>query len=162
MNSILNSLPNVLPIVCDWAEKQEMIALEEGMPLTESQLADARMAKVAHPEKIRVNLVDKLPQPDHEELMFMAHQVGLFSERTTSLSLGYGIWLLPEAWTDRQALVHECVHVGQHEQLKGLRPFLGEYLRECIDPGYPFGRMEQESILVAKDICKAITAKLPV
>ncbi len=55
---------------------------------------------------------------------------------------------------DRYALVHECVHVGQHERLNGIRPFLNEYLRECVEPGYPFGHLEQEAIRVARDICK--------
>jgi len=158
MNSILTSLPLVLPIVHAWAEKQHSIILEEGIPLTESQLDDARRAGVAFPEKIRISPVEELPQPENEELMFMARQVGLFSERSYSLSLGYGIWLRHEVLEDRLTLVHECVHVGQQEKLGGLRPFLNEYLRECIDPGFPFGRMEQESILVSRDICKSAVA----
>jgi hypothetical protein len=161
MKSILNSLPILLPIVYAWAEKQESIILAEGIPLNESQLTDARRAGVRHPEKIRIKRVEKLPEPENEDLMFMARQVGLFSERMTTLSLGYGIWFKYDLWDDRPALVHECVHVAQHEKRKGLRPFLAEYLRECIDPGYPFGRMQQESILVTKDICKPLTTKLP-
>jgi hypothetical protein len=161
MKSILTSLPLLLPIVHAWAEKQHSIIMEEGVPLTESQLEDARRAGVACPEKIRVSHVEKLPQPDNPELMFMARQVGLFSERAYSLCLGYGIWLMHEALEDRLTFVHECVHVGQYEKLGGLRPFLNDYLRECIDPGFPFGRMEQESILVSKDICKPATTKLP-
>jgi hypothetical protein len=36
----------------------------------------------------------------------------------------------------------------------GLRQFLDHYVRECIDPGYPFGALEQEAILVSREICK--------
>jgi len=161
MKSLLSTLPIILPVVYAWAEKQESIILADGLALTEAQMADARRAGVICPEKIRLCRVEKLPEPENEDLMFMARQVGLFSVRSTSLNLGYGIWLLHDSWEDRKALVHECVHVSQHEKRGGLRPFLSEYLRECIDPGYPFGRMEQESLLVTKDICKPPTGPLP-
>jgi len=161
MKSLLTSLPIILPVVYAWAEKQESIIMAEGTPLTEQQMADARRAGVVCPEKIRLSRVEKLPMPENEDLMFMARQVGLFSARSASLNLGYGIWLLYDAWEDRQSLVHECVHVSQHEKRNGLRPFLNEYLRECIEPGFPFGRMEQEAILLTKDICKPPTARLP-
>jgi hypothetical protein len=87
--------------------------------------------------------------------MFVAKRIGLFSSRAAGLTLGYGIYLTYGSWDDRPTLVHECVHVGQYERLGGIRPFLSVYLRECIDPGYPFGRLEQEAILITKDICKA-------
>jgi len=154
MKSLLNSLPTFLPLVYIWAEKQECIILEEGTPLTESQVADARRAGVTYPEKIRVLRTEILPQPDDDELMFLALQIGLFNERFSGMTLGYGLCLRQDAWDDRQTLVHECVHVGQYEKRGGIRPFLSQYLRECIDPGYPFGRMEQEANLLAKDICK--------
>jgi hypothetical protein len=153
MNSILTSLPVILPIVYAWAEKQEMILLAEGEPLTESEMADARTARVAHPEKIRVFRAESLPHPANEDVMFLAHQIGLFSERTGGLSLGYGVSLRQPFWTDRYTLVHECVHVSQYES-RGIRSFLSEYLRECIEPGYPLGRLEQEAVHVAKDICR--------
>ena len=156
MNSLVASLPIALPLACAWAEKQEVILLAQGEPLTEDQLADARRAGVAHPEKIRVARVETLPQPENDELMFIAKHIGLFSPRSVGLTLGYGICLNPLVWEDRYTLVHECVHVGQYERLNGIRPFLGEYLRECIEPGYPFGRLEQEAILVARDICQPV------
>jgi hypothetical protein len=160
MNSLLTSLPLVLPIAHAWAEKQEIIILEKGTPLNEEQMADARRAGVAHPEKIRVLQVEALPHPENEDLMFLARQMGLFRSEASGLAVGYGICLPPSVWNDRYRLVHECVHVGQYERMKGIRPFLKEYLRECIDPGYPFGHFEQEAIFVAKDICKA-TSPLP-
>jgi hypothetical protein len=155
MKSLLTSLPALLPLIFDWVEKQEALVLSEGAPLTPSQEADARRAGVTQPEKIRVLQVETLPQPDDDELMFLARQVGLFSTRSAGINFGYGICIRRGFWDDRQTLVHECVHVGQHEKRNGLRPFLTEYLRECIDPGYPFGGMEQEAILLAKEICRA-------
>jgi hypothetical protein len=154
MKSLLSTLPLALPIAQVWAEKQEALILLEGTPLTESALDDARRAGVVHPEKIRVMRTETLPHPESEDMMFLARQIGLFGMES-GLALGYGICLPLNAWEDRYRLVHECVHVGQCERYQGIRPFLSAYLRECIDPGYPFGHLEQEAIRVAKDICKA-------
>ena len=161
MKSLLNLLPALLPHVYIWAEKQESIILEKGTPLTESQRTDARLAGVIHPENIRVCRVEKLPRPESEDLLFAAKQIGLLSERSAGMSLGYGIYLQNDAVEERHTLVHECVHISQYEKRNGIRPFLAEYLRECIDPGYPFGRMEQEAILQAKDICKRTDSLKP-
>jgi len=154
MNSLLTTLPVLLPVAYAWAEKQELIILEEGTPLTEEESSDARRAGVAQPEKIRVVRAESLPQPENEDVMFVAKRIGLYQPQSTGLAVGYGICLRHGFWDDRLALVHECVHVAQYEKLSCIRPFLNVYLRECIEPGYPFGRLEQEAILVARDICK--------
>lgn len=154
MNSLLTTLPLMIPVASAWAEMEEVVICDRGMPLTESELADARRARVAHPEKIRIIRAETLPHPEDEDLMFVAKRIGLFSARSAGLTLGYGIYLRHGFWEDRLTLVHECVHVGQYERFAGIRPFLSVYLRECIDPGYPFGRLEQEAILIANDICK--------
>jgi hypothetical protein len=156
MNSFLTSLPLLLPVVVAWVEKQELIISERGTPLNDAELADARRAGVSSPEKIRVLRVDTLPQPDDEDVMFVAKRIGFFGSRSAGLSLRYGICLVHGSWEDRHVLVHECVHVGQYERMGGIRPFLSVYLRECIDPGYPFGALEQEAILVSADICKPV------
>jgi hypothetical protein len=158
MKSLLNSLPLILPIAQAWAEKQEIIISQMGTALTESELDDARRAGVAQPEKIRVVRVEALPRPESEDLMFLARQMGLFSTESSGLAIGYGICLPPSVWEDRYRLAHECVHVSQYERHGSIQAFLAAYLRECIDPGYPFGHMEQEAIRVAKDICKASVA----
>jgi hypothetical protein len=115
MNSLLTSLQVFLPIAFAWAEKQEAIILQEGIPLSEGQLADARKAGVLQPEKIRVVRVETLPQPENEDAMFVAKQIGLFSEKSVALTMGYGICIRHGFWEDRQVLVHECVHVSQYE-----------------------------------------------
>ncbi len=156
MNNLIGSLPLILPIVFAWAEKQETIILNQGQPLDCNQLADARRAGVIKPDKIRILKVDSLPHPDNDDIMFHAKQIGFFGKSASGLTFGYGIFLQHGVWEDRHTLVHECVHVGQYEKKDGIRPFLSEYLRECIEPGYPFGRLEQEAIHRAKDICKRI------
>jgi hypothetical protein len=88
-------------------------------------------------------------------MMFVAKHMGLFQPRSVGLTLGYGIYLRLDCRDNRLIIVHECVHIGQYERLGGIRPFLDIYLRECIDPGYPFGALEQEAILVSREICKS-------
>jgi hypothetical protein len=154
MSSLLTSLPKLLPVAFAWAEEQESRILKEGTPLSEAEIADARRAGVAHPEKIRVLRVEVLPEPDHEEALFVAKSIGFFGQRANGLTLGHGIYLCRNVWGNRHILVHECVHVSQYEKLGGIQPFLSLYLRECIDPGYPFGALEREAIYVSCDICK--------
>ncbi len=160
MKSFLNSLPLIIPLAAAWCEKEEALMLKEGSILDESQTADARRAGVVHPDKIRVQQVEKLPEVDHADILFIAKQVGLFSAKSPGLALGYGICLRLDAWNDRYAFVHQCVHVAQYERYGNIRAFLTDYIRECIDPGYPFGKLEQEAIIIAKDICKS-TVPLP-
>lgn len=159
MSTLLSSLPALLPLAQAWAIKHEGIILTGGVPLSENQLTDARRAGVAQPEKIRLLRVEVLPSLENEEMKFIAKQIGLFSTTSVGLTLGYGIYLRHDHLENRYTLVHECVHVGQYEKRNGIGPFLSEYLRECIDPGYPFGSLEQEAILVAKDICKSAGSK---
>ena len=154
MNSLLTTLPVLLPVAYAFAEKQELIIIEHGVPLTEAEWADARRAGVAQPEKIRVLRAEALPQPENEDVLFIAKRIGLFQPQSTGLTVGHGICLRHGFWNDRQTLVHECVHVAQYEKLNGIRAFLNVYLRECIEPGYPFGRLEQEAIHIACDICR--------
>ena len=155
MNSLLSSLPALLPLAYAYAEKHESVILEKGLPLTAAELADAHRAGVKQPEKIRRLCVLAIPEPDNDEVLFAAKRSGLFQLGSSGLAIGHGIYLRQDVWNSRSVLVHECVHVGQYERLGGIRPFLDIYLRECIDPGYPFGALEQQAILVAREICKS-------
>ena len=160
MNSFLTTLPLLLPIAGAWAEKEELVLIERGTPLSKEQMDDARRAGVVQPERIRVLKVETLPQPQDEDMMFIARRIGLFGPQSVGLTLGYGICLRHGYWDDRLTLVHEFVHAGQYERLGGIRPFLSVYLRECIEPGYPFGRLEQEAILLARNICRSEGEKM--
>ena len=157
MNSFLSTLPVLLPVAYAWAEKQELIMQEQGSPLTEAQRADAHRAGVKEPEKIRIAYVETLPHPENDDVIFVAKRIGLFAQHAHGLTIGHTICLKHGFWEDRLAFVHECVHVSQYERLGGVRAFLKVYLRECIDPGFPFGRLEQEAIHIARDICRQAT-----
>lgn len=148
-------MPVILPFAVEFAEQHETLVLRRGEPLSEARLADAKQAGVQYPEKIRIMAVDELPLPKLEEALYIAKRMGLFQSNSAALTLRYGIYLRKEFWVDRLTLVHELVHVAQYERMGGIKPFLEAYLLESLDPGYPFGRLQQEAILVAKNICKS-------
>jgi hypothetical protein len=139
----------LLPLACSWAEEQETRILQEGVPLTSSQLADAQSIGILRPERVRLRVVEEIPLPVHPMLRDAAEKTGLISPLTIGLTLRYGIFIRSEFWGERRLVVHELVQTAQYERLGGFRPFLEQYLHECITPpGYPFGALEQE----AKDI----------
>ena len=144
----------LLPLACTWAEKQESIILREGVPLTASQVADARQIGIAHPERVRLRVVEQIPLPLHPLLREAAETTGLISPLTAGMTLRYGIFIQSESWGERSMVVHELVHTLQYERFGGFRPFLEEYLYECITPpGYPFGALEQEAKRIEHEMC---------
>ena len=44
----------VLPLAAEWAEAKEQVVLKNGVPLSDSQMDDARRVGVIHPEKVRI------------------------------------------------------------------------------------------------------------
>ncbi len=66
------------------------------------------------------------------------------------MALGYGIFVRSEERGNRRLLIHELAHCAQYEQL-GFRPFLEQYIRECLTAGYPCGRLETEAKQIARD-----------
>ncbi|MFZ4777790.1 MAG: hypothetical protein ACOYM3_20670 [Terrimicrobiaceae bacterium] len=149
---LLKLFPLILPFAVKWAERAEKRILQEGVPLSESQLSDARLMGVEHPERIRVLMVEEIPLPGNLVLKFAARITGLFSAHTAGMALRYGIFVRRDCWGDRQLIAHECVHTAQYESLGGFREFLSCYLRECLEIGYPAAPMEQEAILKSATI----------
>jgi hypothetical protein len=143
----------LLPFAKTWAEGQERIILDSGVPLTESQVADARKVGVVNPERVRLLRVPKIPVPADSGLAAAAAEIRLISPATEGLTVGYGIFIRDDCWLDRRLVVHELVHTLQHERLGGLPEFLRAYLWECITVGYPNGPMEQEAITTAQRLC---------
>jgi len=56
------------------------------------------------------------------------------------------IFVRSDCWCERRLIAHELVHTVQYERLGGIRPFLRQYLTECLTVGYPAAPMEQEAI----------------
>jgi hypothetical protein len=150
-------LQALLPLACKWAEEQERTILQSGEPLTQSQLADAKLVGVKYPEKIRLRRVTQVPAPTHPALAAAAAATNLISPATGGMTLRYGIFIRTDCWGNRPILVHEFVHTMQYERLGGFEAFLRPYLLECITPpGYPHGPMEQEAVNKAARVLRGM------
>ncbi|MBA3385331.1 MAG: hypothetical protein H0T95_01680 [Chthoniobacterales bacterium] len=68
----------------------------------------------------------------------------------TGMALGYGIFVRADERGNRCLLIHELAHCAQSEQM-GFRPFLEQYVHECLTAGYPDGRLEAEAKQIARD-----------
>lgn len=138
-------VPLALPAACAWVGWQERRILAAGVPLGPTQLADARALGIAHPERVRLLVLPRLPLPHNWLVRKLGMWTGTLSEETVGLSARYGIFLRSPYHRDRQLLAHELTHTRQYERLGGVRPFLRQYLRECLTDGYLFSPLEQEA-----------------
>jgi len=143
----------LLPLACAWAEEQEGLILDGGVPLTARQTDDAVQIGIAHPNRVRLQVVAEIPLPENPVLRAAAEATGLISPFTIGLTLRYGIFIQSTCWGDRRLVVHELAHVAQYERLGGFRPFLERYLFECVTIGYPEAPLEREAKQVEHNIC---------
>jgi hypothetical protein len=142
----------LLPLAVAWAEQQENYILQNGVPLTTSQLTDAKLVQVVSPGKIKLLKVDQIPLPNESSLRNAAQMLGLITANTIGLTLRYGVFIRNDFWNDRKIVVHELVHVAQYEKSGGIGQFLQKYLQECISFGYSGAPMEQEVITLSNKI----------
>jgi hypothetical protein len=147
---ILAFLPQLLPLAAQWAAQQEQRILRDGVPLSAVSLADARIVGVKFPENVRLLKVDSIPVPDHPILKVAAAATSLISPATAGLTLRYGIFIRTDCWSDRRLIAHECAHTAQYERMGSIEQFLAQYLKECVEIGYPEAPMEQEAIRAEK------------
>ena len=138
-------MPLALPFACAWVARQERRILAEGIPLDSDGLGVARALGVAHPARVRLLVLPRLPLPHNALIRRLGLWAGGLSTETIGLSARYGIFLRSPYHQDRRLLAHELTHTRQYERLGGLRPFLRQYLRECLTAGYLFSPMEQEA-----------------
>jgi hypothetical protein len=143
----------VLPLASEWAEAKEQVVLKNGVPLSDSQMDDARRVGVIHPEKVRIFKVPQIPLPKHPVLKAAAEETKLITPATVGLTVRYGIFIHSDFSDDRYLMVHELVHTSQYEKLGGFLPFFRKYLLQLINIGYPEAPMEQEAIKMAEKIC---------
>ena len=144
----------VLPLAAEWAEAKEQVVLKNGVPLSDSQMDDARRVGVIHPEKVRIFEVPQIPLPKHPVLKAAAEETQLITPSTVGLTVRYGIFIHSDFSDDRYLMVHELVHTSQYEKLGGFLPFFRKYLLQLINIGYPEAPMEQEAIKMAEKICR--------
>jgi hypothetical protein len=134
----------VVPLACAWAKRQETLILRSGVGLSGAQAETAKGLGILHADRVRLLAVRQVP-PINRLSRRLGEKLGFIDSEIIGMTLRYGIFIRADHWGDRRLLVHELVHVAQYERLNGFGRFLSRYLQECIDPGYPFGELEQEA-----------------
>ena len=134
----------MLPLVCAWAKRHERMILRAGRPLDVEELELARRVGVQHPEFVRTLMVSSIPPRLPLMLRSVAARLSWGPAATAGMALGYGIFIRADQACSRSLLLHELVHTAQYERL-GFRPFLEQYLHECLTAGYPLGALESEA-----------------
>ena len=133
--------------------RQEASILRDGAGLSGINTLDARRIGVNQPQRVKLLKVPEVPQPKHPALAQAIEATQLISPLTAGLTLRFGIFIRADCWDDRHLICHELVHTAQYERLGGFRPFLTQYLSECLTIGYPEAPLEQEAIITANCIC---------
>jgi hypothetical protein len=142
------------PLACEWAKAQEAFILQQGVPLSAAQIADARRAGVQNPGRIRILVVDRVPLPESKELAEAARKAQIITDASRGVAIGHGIIIRADSWTNRELLLHQLVHVAQCERSGGLDSFVTEYLldrRSSRD--FSLGSLEDEARTFAREIC---------
>ncbi len=150
MNQLLQRIAamTAVPAAALWVAHWERKILRAGAPLDESQRADARAVGVQFPERVRLLCVQRVPFPGWAGTL--ARIAGAEPEQTAGLTVRYGIFIRADHWRDRVLLVHELAHTAQYERLGGIRPFLSQYVRECLCDGYALAGLEREACAAAR------------
>jgi hypothetical protein len=157
MNLLVPILPLLVPLATQWAEQQESMILKKSRALTPGQTADAIKAGVAYPEKIRIKVVRSIKPPEGVMLGMASKLTNVWGADVAGLTLGYGIYIRKDCEqyrANRELYVHEFVHVGQYERYGSIHAFLVDYLKECVEPGYPYGPLERQADRRAKNIIR--------
>ena len=139
------SLPMLMPLAVGWVERQERAILAAGVPLSPKLIEGARSLGVTDPERVRVKSVETVPWPGNRLLQRAGEIMGLRTSCTAGLCARYGIYVQNSFANNDEVLLHELVHTVQYERLGGIRAFLDQYLRECMEYGYASSPMEIEA-----------------
>ena len=137
-----------VPPAALWIGYWERKIRATGIALDPSQLADARAVEVAFPERVRLLRVHRVPFPRWAGTL--AKLAAAEPAHTAGLTARYGIFIRADHWGDRALLLHELVHTAQYERLNGIRPFLRQYVRECLSEGYGVAALEREASAAAR------------
>ena len=146
---VARRFPVLLPLVVAWVRRQERRILRDGVPLTDSEVEDAKAVGVNDPARVRLLPVKIIPWPGAATLRSAAKAIGFRTDSTCGLTLGHGIFIREDCWRNRTLIAHELVHIAQYERLGGIEPFLRRYLGECLTVGYGNAPLEREASDIA-------------
>ena len=149
----IEKIEQLLPLAAEWATAQERRVLCQGVPLSKTELADARAIGVRNPERVRLLCVDSIPMPVHPMLQAAASSMQFLTGSPRGLALEYGIFVRTDQWRDRALIAHELVHTAQYQRLGGILPFLQTYIAQCATVGYPNAPLELEANATAARVC---------
>jgi hypothetical protein len=149
---------HLLFLAYQWCKATEEFVLAHGVPLSARQLGDARLAGVKDCGRIRVLVVDRIPLPDNPDLAAATRRAQIITEDTPCVGFGHALVIRADAWSDRELLVHNMVHIAQCERSGGLEPWVYRYLgnrQSCAQ--FSIGSLEEEARTTAREICSADT-----
>lgn len=150
---------HLLPLAVKWAKAQEEFVLKHGNPLSARYMADAQLAGVQKPARVRVLAVDRISLPDHPQLAEASKRIGIITEDTRCMGFGYALIIRVDAWNDRELILHNLVHIAQCERSGGLAHWCREYLGDRMScPKFTIGLLEEEARRFAREICAADAA----
>ncbi|HEV3392900.1 MAG TPA: hypothetical protein VG103_05255 [Chthoniobacterales bacterium] len=148
-------LEELLPVAAQWVTEQRQRALCGGVPLSKTELADARAVGVRNPERVRLLRVETIPVPAHPMLRAAAVSMKFLPAAPRGLALDDAIFVRADFWRDRSLIAHELAHTAQYQKLGGILPFLRTYISQCAIVGYPNAPLELEADARAKRVCSA-------
>ncbi len=132
------------PAVYRWILKQEDAIRRYGRPLAPAEMKSARRLKISDPGRIRVRVVERIPQPAGWPLKMVARFSRVALANPVALTAGHGIYLCHGVENNPVVLRHELAHVGQYERM-GRRAFLQQYIHDCLLEGYVASPLEKEA-----------------
>jgi len=148
-------LEELLPLAADWAMEQQQRVLCEGVPLSGTEMADAKAIVVRNPQRVRLLRVDSVPVPVHPMLRAAAVSINFVTAAPSGLALENGIFVRADHWRERELIAHELAHTAQYQRLGGVLPFLQTYIVQCATVGYQQAPLELEANATAARICSA-------
>ena len=86
----LNRLEDLLPLAAQWATELERRVLCEGVPLSKTEIADAKAIGVRNPERVRLLRVETIPVPGASDASGR-RGIDQFSDFLAS-RFGIGLW----------------------------------------------------------------------
>ena len=148
----LIGLELLLPLITICVAWMEKLALRAGVPLSPDEMEDAKALGVRAPERVRLLVFGKSMHAGDFRPRSATAALRLFTPATCGLALRYGILVREDYWRNRRLVAHELAHTAQYERFGGLRPFLREYLGECLTHGYRGAHLEKEAAAAVADL----------
>jgi hypothetical protein len=154
-----STFEELLSLACQWTKEQEEFVMQHGNSLGPRHMADAILAGVKKPGRVKMLVVDRIALPDNPQLAEASKRTGIVTEDTKCMGFGYALIVRVDAWNDRELLLHNLVHIAQCERAGGLEQWCRRYLSDRNScPKFTVGSLEEEARRFAHEICTADAA----